>query len=183
MILFFKKLGKWPVILIAAAITILLSLYFQMAFSCHLPEGAPGYASLQLASSVDRFSEVLDIWGPENALRYQHSMWADFLFPISYAVLFTGLLVRIGDRQQPTQFEQTVWFAPTLAAIMDFIENILQLVLLTKGEPYTPQLVMLACNAAMVKWVLLGGIIPITLVWAVGRSLFFKQKEKSFPSV
>ncbi len=177
MISFYKKLGKLPVVLIAGVAVVLLMVYFQTAFIQHLPAGAPGYMALQLSASVDQFNEVLDIWGPENALRYQHSMWADFLFPISYAVLFTGLLVWVGRSREQTSFEQTVWFAPTLAALFDYIENILHLVLLTKGPPYASQLVQFACNAAMAKWVLLGGVIPITLIWAAGRTLF-RKKEK-----
>ena len=177
MLSFYKKLGKLPVILIAAVITFGLSLYFQMAFSRYLPEGAPGYMALQLSLSVERFSEVLNIWGPENVLRYQYSMWADFLFPLSYAVLFTGLLVWIGRHREHTQFEQTVWFAPSLAALMDYVENILHLLLLTKGSPYSPQLVMFSSNAAMIKWVLLGGVIPITLVWAISQAIFCKKES------
>ena len=177
MLSFYKKLGKLPVILITGAVAILLMLYFQMAFSQYLPEGAPGYMSLQLSISVERFSEVLDIWGPENVLRYQYSMWADFLFPLSYAVLFTSLLVWIGRHRERSQFEQTVWFAPSLAALMDYVENILHMILLTKGAPYSPQLVLFSSNAAMVKWVLLIGVIPITLVWGV-RQAFFRKKEK-----
>jgi hypothetical protein len=177
MLSFFKKLGKLPIILIAGAIAILLMLYAQMAFLQYLPENSPGYMALQLSISVERFSEVLDIWGPENTLRYQHSMWADFLFPLSYATLFTGLLVWIGRHREHSQFEQSVWFAPMLAALMDYVENILHLVLLTKGEPYSPQLVLFSSNVAMVKWVLLGGVIPITLVWATAQTLFRKNEK------
>jgi hypothetical protein len=34
----------------------------------------------------------------------------------------------------------------------------------------------------MMKWVLLGGVIPITLIWAAGRAIFHpreKQKKKA----
>lgn len=174
MLSFYKKLGKLPVILISGVVTVLLMVYFQKTFSQYLPEGAPGYIGLQLSVSVERFSEVLDIWGPENAVRYLHSLWADFLFPISYAVLFTGLLVRVNQRRGQIPFEQTVWFAPSLAALMDYIENILHMILLTKGAPYAPQLVQLSSTAAMVKWVLLGGVIPVTLAWAAGKAIFRK---------
>lgn len=177
MLSFFKKLANLPVILISATVSVLLMVYFQTAFIQHLPEGAPGYMALQLSSSVERFNEVLNIWGPENTLRYQHSMWADFLFPISYAVLFTGLLVRVGRHREQTQFEQTVWCAPALAAILDYVENILHLILLTKGAPYSPQLVQFASTVAMIKWVLLGGVIPITLIWAAGQSIFQKKNN------
>lgn len=179
MLSFFKKMGKLPVILISATASVLLMVYFQTAFVQYLPEGAPGYMALQLSGSVERFNEVLNIWGPENTLHYQNSMWADFLFPISYAVLFTGLLVRVGRRREQTQFEQTVWFAPTLAALMDYAENILHIVLLTKGSPYSPQLVQFASTVSMIKWVLLGGVIPITLIWAAGQSIFHKNKNPS----
>ena len=178
MLTFFKKLGKLPILLITAVVSILLMLYFQRAFIQYLPENAPGYMALQLSFSVEQFSEVLNIWGPENTLRYQHSMWADFFFPISYAILFTGLLVWIGRSREQTQFEQAVWFAPTLAALLDYIENILHLVLLTIGAPYSPQLVQYAANASMMKWVLLSGVIPITLIWAVGKSVFRKHSFK-----
>ena len=178
MLTFFKKLGKLPIILIAAVATTLLMIYFQMAFMQYLPAGAPGYMALQLSASVERFNKVLAIWGPANVLRYQHSMWADFLFPISYAMLFTGLLVLAGRSRKQTSFEQTVWFAPTLAALMDYIENILHMVLLTKGAPYSPQLVQFASTISMIKWVLLSGVIPITLVWAVGKTIFHKKKSQ-----
>ncbi len=175
MLSFYKKLGNFPMILISGIVSVLLMVYFQMTFSQHLPAGSPGYVSLQLSATVEQFNAVLDIWGPENSLRYLHSLWADFLFPISYAALFTGLLVIISRRREQTRFEQTVWFAPSLAAMLDYVENILHMVLLTKGDPYSPQLVQFASIAAMVKWVLLGGVIPITLVWAIGITIFRKK--------
>lgn len=178
MLSFFKKLGKLPVLLTAAATAILLMAYFQTAFIQHLPEDAPGYIALQLSYTAERFNEVLELWGPENSLRYQHSMWADFLFPISYAVLFTGLLVRIGRQHDPALFVQTVWFAPTLAALLDYLENILHLILLTKGAPYSPQLVQFSANIAMMKWVLLGGVIPVTLLWIAAQAVFHPRKTK-----
>jgi hypothetical protein len=176
----FKKLARPAIIRISAGVTFLLAFYFQIAFTRHLPAGAPGFAALQLSFSPARFAEILTIWGPENALRYQSSMWADFIFPASYAVFLSSMLVWLSrTRAKHTWLEKLLWFAPFVAGLMDYVENVLHLILLSNGAPYGAGLVLLSSGAALVKWLLLGMVIPVGLLWNGWRSFFRRSSAGS----
>lgn len=173
---FLETLRKWPATLASAVVTVLLAFYFQSAFSQHLPQGSPGYAALQMSFSVQRFAEVLEIWGPQNVQRYQVSMWADFFFPASYAFLFSSLLVKAAHNGKPLAgIVKWLCLAPFLAAMLDYIENVLHLALLGQGSPFAAGMVLLSACAASFKWALLGGVIPLGLVCLIVQRSFRKK--------
>lgn len=130
----------------------------------NLPPGAPNIFDLQLAFTVEKFQAVLAAWGGQNVRAYINSMWLDFLFPIAYALALSSWLALLTHRtdRPPARPALLLFTAPFLAALLDYVENALHLLMLAILHTTPPGIVFLASLAAACKWTLaalaLGGI-------------------------
>jgi hypothetical protein len=140
-----------------------------------LPPGAPSIFDLQLAFSAEKFQSVLAAWGERNVAAYVNSMWLDYLYPIAYALALSAwlaVLTRRADRI-PSRPALALFAAPFLAALLDYVENSLHLLMLALLHATPAALVFLASLAAAVKWTLAGVSILAILALTV-RRLFAK---------
>jgi hypothetical protein len=101
-------------------------------------------------------------------------MWLDFIFPLAYAFLFSGLLARFLGENAAGKTALVI-FLPFAAAVFDYFENILHLVIVA-SQPYKLGLVLTASLAASIKWVLLLLVI-LLLVWLFLKKLFLKSEK------
>lgn len=122
----------------------------------NLPPDAPSIFDLQLAFSAEKFQSVLAAWGESNARAYVSGMWLDFLYPLAYALALSSWLAVLTHRADrlPSRLTQTFFAAPFLAALLDYLENSLHLLMLTVLHATPAALVFLASLAAAVKWTL-----------------------------
>ncbi|MFO3796464.1 MAG: hypothetical protein ACK8QZ_04165, partial [Anaerolineales bacterium] len=133
----------------------------------NLPPQAPTIFDLQLAFSAERFQAVLAAWGEQNVNAYLHSMWLDSLFPLAYALALGSWLAILTQRadHSPTRLTLCLFTAPFLAALLDYVENGLDVLLLAILPNMPPALVFLASLAAALKWALIAisfGMIAIS---------------------
>ncbi|MFZ5883786.1 MAG: penicillin acylase family protein [Chloroflexota bacterium] len=124
----------------------------------NLPPGAPTIFDLQLAFTAEKFQSVLAAWGEPNVRDYVSGMWLDFLYPLAYALALSSWLAVLTHRPDhpPARLTLTLFSAPFLAALLDYIENSLHLLMLTVLHETPAALVFLASLAAAVKWTLAG---------------------------
>ena len=149
-----------PLVLIAAAVLVVgIFSYFGSAAN-PAPKGAAGIVALQLAFTPEKFLLVLDAWGEQGVGVFTNTMWLDFIFPLAYAFLFSGLLARLLGEKAAGKTPVFV-FLPFAAAFFDYLENILHLVIVG-SQPYRLGLVLPASLAALIKWVLL---LLVVLLW------------------
>ncbi|GAB4459351.1 MAG: hypothetical protein Kow0070_14210 [Anaerolineales bacterium] len=123
-----------------------------------LPPGAPSIFDLQLAFTAERFQFVMAQWGEAAMQTYVTSMWLDYLSPIAYALALSAwlaVLTRRADRA-PSRPALALFAAPFLAALLDYVENSLHLLMLAILHATPAALVFLASLAAAVKWTLAG---------------------------
>jgi hypothetical protein len=120
------------------------------------PDDAPNVMNLQLAFSEDTFRDILHQWGPEAVQTYQDNMWLDYLFPPIYAIFLASaaaVLTRRSDAP-PTRAQRALLIAPFVAALFDYLENTLHLLIL-RDDALEAGLILLASVAAAIKWALL----------------------------
>ncbi|MFZ5889425.1 MAG: hypothetical protein ACOYYF_18460, partial [Chloroflexota bacterium] len=124
----------------------------------NLPPGAPTIFDLQLAFTAEKFQAVLAAWGEQNVRAYINGMWLDFLYPIAYALALSSWLAVLTHRpdRPPARLTLSLFAAPFLAALLDYVENTLHLLMLAILHTTPPALVLLASLAAAVKWTLAG---------------------------
>lgn len=139
----------------------------------NLPPNAPTIFDLQLAFTAEKFQSVLAAWGEQNVAAYVNSMWLDFLYPIAYALALSGWIAVLTRRADapPSRPALAFFAAPLLAALLDYLENSLHLLMLAVLHTAPPALVFLASLAAAVKWALAGIAILIILALTARRIL------------
>ncbi|GAB4504990.1 MAG: penicillin acylase family protein [Anaerolineales bacterium] len=140
-----------------------------------LPPGAPSIFDLQLAFTVERFQFVMAQWGAAAMQAYVTSMWLDYLYPIAYTLALGGWLAVLTRRagRAPSRPALVLFAAPFLAALLDYVENSLHLLMLAVLHATPAALVFLASLAAAIKWILAGASVLFILALTM-RRLFAK---------
>lgn len=161
---FLTRLASWRIALLAAALSAAFFALFSRIIT--LPAGAPGVVELQLAFTVGRFRDVLDVWGPDAIADYRRSMLPDAVFPLVYATALASALawlrVRSGQRQTPAT---RAWcLLPYAAAVFDYGENALHLWILRDTAALSAPLILLASLAAALKWGLMA-LAVVAIAW------------------
>ena len=78
---------------------------------------------LCLYQTNDNLMETLSAWGAEGRLNYKRYQFRDFIYPMVYAALLFGMMIRL---IRPKSIN--VWlFLPILAMIFDFMDNQIRL--------------------------------------------------------
>lgn len=139
----------------------------------NLPPGAPNIFDLQLAFSAEKFQSVLAAWGETNVRAYVSGMWLDYLYPIAYALALSAWLAVLTRQtgRPPSRSILTLFWFPFLAALLDYVENSLHLLILVVLHTFSPALVFLASLAAAVKWILAGLSVLAILALTMRRTL------------
>ena len=165
----YRKLGKGSVAAVGLLLTVLGLLAFS-ALGADNPAGGPSQIALQLAFSEEAFGRIVGQWGAEGVRIYRNvTLGLDYLFPIAYALCLSGAmawLTRTGSRG-PTRAELALFAMPWVAALLDWVENTLHLLLLQDVSRLSPALVLLASLAAAAKW----GLVLLSVLTILYRLL------------
>jgi hypothetical protein len=166
-----------PILWISGALTAAIFIGFR--FVLDLPAGAPSVLALQLAFSEGTFRDIIDEWGAAGVDSYRASMCLDMLFPAVYATFLTSLLIWLEQRHNadrtpgpvrraafwldvlnPFRPRGAAWLLlPVIAALGDYVENVLHLIILADTSSLSAALILLASLAAAIKWALLAVIV------------------------
>jgi hypothetical protein len=166
---------RW--VLWTALLFSVLALVAFARFDGARPIGTPGVVALQLAFSAEAFRRILALWGAAGAEAYwRATLLADSWFPIAYSVLLSSVTTRLLVRSSLGSAERwrSAIALPFAAAILDWVENTLHLMLLrsvlspalsaSEGLYQADQsgslLVAMASTAAVIKW----GLLAVSLV-------------------
>jgi len=150
----------------------------------------PGVVYLQLAFFRENFEAVISAWGPEGVSFFLKTIWIDFIYPISYAVLLASaplfLSKFVRDSYGDIDFKAVddkipiavIIIIPFLAAFFDYIENILHAVILSR-RVFSDSIIFTASVAATLKWALI--FVSLFIVLAGYYSMRKAMRKKISP--
>jgi hypothetical protein len=167
----FHWLAKWQVVLVCTALTVAFIVFFSSADRA-APEGTPGIVELELAFSKDRFSAIVDQWSAAGTLPLQkRNLRIDFFFPFAYAVLLCSVLTWLtkGGHEEWARGFVILLALPFGAGLLDWVENVLLLMLLRDTSSLSQSAVFVASAVSLIKWVLLLVTVLCTFYYALRR--------------
>ncbi len=164
----YVTMSNWLVVLISFLMLILYAaVLFPEANRQYRGKTDPQLPALQLAFSKERFTRVLGAWhksrGPAAIPAFRRSIiQLDFLFPIIYAMFLSGAIAILTYEPglEPGQGALLLFLLPFLAAIFDWIENLLHLRILKGVDSWgeiaavRPSPIFMASVATSLKWAL-----------------------------
>ncbi len=160
----YRTLRRPPIIVLTGVIAFVL--LWRMSGSRE--SSSASVIALQLAFTPENFQAVLDDWGAAGVAHFQSTIWLDYLYPIAYAAFLAGLVAAL-RRERPQAPWQAVFLMPMAAAILDYIENTLHLIILTDTAHLSAPLIALASVAAALKWGLIALVFLAILFSLVSR--------------
>lgn len=127
--------------------------------------GPNGILGLQFAFSVEAARTIIQLWGPQGAALIAHTMWIDYVYPLFYATFLASAVVYFSKKWDMFGPRTLVGLTvpPYLAALLDYVENTLHLILLHQFPHLSAGLVKAASIAATVKWLLVGWSLLVVL--------------------
>lgn len=164
--------AAWPkgCRLLAHPLALLASAVFMAVAFGFMTHGLNGQAlaqilSFQLAFTPAKAQQALALWSEAGLAAYRTTLWLDFLFPLGYGLLISGLLARTFIKAGEAPDNRTHWLAamPLLAVGCDYLENLLHWWMLSRGWPFGAAPLFIASLAAAVKWGLMGFAVLILL--------------------
>ncbi|MGY5860534.1 MAG: hypothetical protein RTU63_14280 [Candidatus Thorarchaeota archaeon] len=127
--------------------------------------GNLAFLDMRLFYTFDDVSVYLTSLGETGRLYYLYQKIIDSFFPIGYGLglaFALGYLCRKNDISNPWN---TIILIPILAAIFDYVENILQTTQIVSFPTISEVIVSIAAVATLLKWIfLLGAIVVLFLV-------------------
>jgi len=151
-------LSEGRVVLFSLFITAVLSIILIKVDSVISgPEGM-GVVYLQFAFIREYFEGVLLSWGKSGVDFYLNTIWIDFIYPLFYALLLSSARIYFVQKIKKNEIagagEIFFMILPFIAAVFDYAENILHIVILSQRN-YSDLLIMSASIAALFKWFIL----------------------------
>ena len=141
-----------------------LALGLFIAMVVHSSSLVPGIPALQLTFNEAAFNAILAQWGNDGISVFRAHLRIDFLVLTSYGS-FGYLFVRYGTLfQQLSKSARRVasWVMP-IAALLDAIENLLHLQLISNAANHPPALYLVAGMVSTGKWLLIADFMAGTL--------------------
>ena len=114
---------------------------FQLSNGAIIPD-------VHLFHSKENLLETFSEWGKQGRLYYIRYQYRDFIYPIMYSVLFSGVLIRL---IRPKSFNLWV-MVPFLAMLFDFAENYFLRVLVYDFPNFIANNIVFASIFSSLKW-------------------------------
>ena len=150
-----------------ALIGLFLFLLFSVAFLLIDPmfraATDPTLVDLQLAFSALRFHEIVVSWNKSVnggiEIYKLSTMLLDYLYPAIYSTMLAFAYAAV-RKNEPTRFDKVMFTLPFIAAIFDYIENTIHLLLLKDvhnlaqaiAVQYPPSAVAISATASVLKF-------------------------------
>jgi len=156
----FKQfITKKSVLIVAAVLTVLLTLVLtRIEQEISGPSGA-GIVYLELAFSREIFMRIISLWGEYGANLFIKTIWIDYIYPIAYSFLIAGGLAitefkMTGAGKVFSNITQKIYLLPFLAAIFDFIENSI-LIYIVVNSFFNEYIILASSIISSIKWFLI----------------------------
>lgn len=111
--------------------------------------------SLQFAFSKAKVIKLIEKWGTIGTKFVLYSMFIDFMYPLAYSALISSVIANVMERQNVKPRDYKAVFAPFIAALLDYIENIMEIIIINSLEDVSESFVFLASIISTLKWLLI----------------------------
>ncbi len=142
------------------------------------PLGLGRVVAFQLTFSRSGIEEILRSWGPEGLEIFKRHFYLDFFHPVIYAVFLFSLLrllqTRLSGREEGPV--PNYLYLPFAAMAMDFIENILELLVINSPATVPEALIFITGVVSSLKWAL--GVLNIMMVVLFAMSVLIRYRGK-----
>lgn len=117
--------------------------------------GGPGYFTIQMAFSKQIFEMTLAAWGSEGIELFIKSLWIDFLYMISFTILFLSAPVYFHNLKNIKlsaieKYNMKLFIIPLIAFSCDLVENILHIIII-KQKLFFNQLIFISSIFSSIK--------------------------------
>ncbi len=166
----YHSLADVRLFLTSIPVVILFMIIFTL-FELQIDPNGPGaITAFQLAFSSHRAHELLNQWGYNGVNIFRISLFIDMIFPITYVLLLSsGIAYFSKNSVNGNDVSSRVLFVfslPFIAALFDWAENFLQLVMITDTTFISDASAMLVGMYALLKFLFLG-IAAIYLLYLI----------------
>jgi hypothetical protein len=172
-----------------ALIGLFLFLLFSMSFLLIDPlfraSTDPTLVDLQLAFNSMRFHDIIAAWNKSidgGIEMYKLSiMLLDYLYPVIYSAMLAFAYAVVRKNDQPTHLDKVLFTLPFIAAIFDYIENTIHLLLLkdvhnlaqAMAVQYPPSAVAISAAASVLKF-----LFFYAAIFAFLGAVFYRIKKR-----
>ena len=172
-----------------ALIGLFLFLLFSMCFLLIDPlfraSTDPTLVDLQLAFSFQRFHEIVVSWNKSIdggiEIYKLSTMLLDYLYPVIYSTMLAFAYAAVKKNNEPSRFDKVLFTLPFIAAIFDYIENTIHLLLLkdvhnlvqAMAAQYPPSAVAISTAASVLKF-----LFFYAAIFAFLGAVFYRIKKR-----
>jgi len=139
--------------------------------------GGAGILDLEFGYSVDKAYNILESQGTEGRQLYKVMLYVDFAFPFVYmmfGVLTIGYLLKINKIKNNAV--HYLIFAPVLAMLCDWTENIFILRMIGKFPEKMVVIAQLASTFTIMKFIFIGIFFAAAVVFLI-RAIFSSKRK------
>ena len=164
-------------------LSLICSLACILAFSLYVepglnpPSGRSHVIGLQLAFQKSEGLKFLEAWGDTGKKHFLDTLWIDFVFPAGYSLLLASLLARSIYSLHLPEWMRIIVILPFAAALLDFIENILEFMFVSKPDSFSEYMFFMHSIIASLKWTL--ALFTISFLTVSSLYYRFKSSQKN----
>ncbi|MEA2027748.1 MAG: hypothetical protein U9N49_02065 [Campylobacterota bacterium] len=137
--------------------------------------------NIQLTFDKDSAQEIVESWGAEGIERFNHLIFSDYLYALSYAFLFASLLLWLllkTEKQNDIRYSWSIYLG-FVAGACDWIENTMELLFINNMESFSNILFILHSMVATLKWLAL----PIVLSYLTVLLYHYRKLKHNLGSL
>jgi hypothetical protein len=179
---FLRKMARWYWLLILFVFQLVFMWAFRGLFPYSVEKiqqitGGRGLPDSEIYYTYHQLFQVFDAYGETGRAMYLQIQLIDMVYPVVYSLLLAGILMALYKR---SRFEHVV-FIPFMAALFDYVENILLRTSVQAFPAMNDAVVQIAAMATLLKWSLLVLSLLLMIPGVVARIILWniQRKERS----
>lgn len=133
-----------------------------------------GVIALQVAFNKNVGIEIIKSWSPSGIEYFNRYIFTDYIYALSYSILFASILSALISKKEVQNITKynSVIYLPFAAGLLDWIENTLELLFISKPDDFSNVLFFIHSFIATLKWM----VLPVILVFII-KLIFEKKRE------
>jgi hypothetical protein len=138
---------------------------------------APDLLTLQTTFSRDTFNTIVSQWSADDLERFRTHFYLDlFIHPILYSTFVCGAAAKLLNAYSIPERFNWMLYVPFLGGASDIVENAAHVAMLPDMTDAPYLLLAIGSTFALIKWIVLGGLVLLILVLMLHYITFQRKK-------